>query len=301
MPSSQDQQEFHLSISATEQSALDCLSEHTPFSRQQLKLAMHKGALWITPAGKTNNTDGRQHSKHTRRLRRGKKALCNGDQLHLYYNEALLQQEPPAATLIDDAGGFSVWRKPYGMLSQGSKWSDHCTLTRWAEQHLCPERPAFLIHRLDRATSGLMVIAHSKSCARTLARAFEQRQTDKRYQAIVKGKFPEDPVTHQEAIDERDAVSHFQHLSFDAVRNVSLVDVHIETGRKHQIRRHLSALGFPILGDRLHGNAAANEIDLQLCAYSLSFPDPLNTNAPKREYLLDSAHQLTLSIEPSQP
>ena len=301
MPSSQDHQEFHLSISATEQSALDCLSEHTPFSRQQLKLAMHKGALWITPASKTNKTDARQHSKHTRRLRRGKKALSNGDQLHLYYNEALLQQEPPAATLIEDAGSFSVWRKPYGMLSQGSKWSDHCTLTRWAEQHLSPERPAFLIHRLDRATSGLMVIAHTKGCARTLARAFEQRQTDKRYQAIVEGEFPKSPITQQEPIDERDASSHFQRLGFDAERNVSLVDVHIETGRKHQIRRHLSALGFPIVGDRLHGNATADEINLQLCAYRLSFPDPLDTSAVKREYQLDSTLQLTLAIEPSQP
>ncbi len=294
MPLPQNQQEFHLTIGDAEQSVLECLAEQTPFSRQQLKLAMTKGALWITPAGKINQDDNRRHSKHTRRLRRGKKTLACGDQLHLYYNESLLQQEPPTATLIEDAGSFSVWRKPYGMLSQGSKWSDHCTLTRWAEQHLSPERPAFLVHRLDRATSGLMVIAHSKSCARSLARAFEERRTDKGYQAIVEGEFPQHPVKCEQVIDERSAISHFQRAAFDADRNLSLIDVCIETGRKHQIRRHLSSLGFPILGDRLHGNAREGDVDLQLCAYRLSFPDPINEEAPTRGYQLDDALKLAL-------
>lgn len=301
MPVSKNQQEFHLTIGDTEPSALECLAEHTPFSRQQLKLAMSKGALWITPAGKTNKEDNRQHSKHTRRLRRGKKALTCGDQLHLYYNEALLQQEPPSATLIEDTGTFSVWRKPYGMLSQGSKWSDHCTLTRWAEQHLTPERPAFLVHRLDRATSGLMVIAHSKSCARNLARAFEERQTDKRYQAIVEGEFPEHPVSCEEAIDDRAALSHFERIDYDTTRHLSLIDVRIETGRKHQIRRHLSQLGFPILGDRLHGNATEDEVDLQLCAYRLSFPDPTDTSLPERQYQLDETQKLSLDNITANP
>ncbi len=51
---------------------------------------------------------------------------------------------------------------PYGMLSQGSKWSDHCTIARFAQQHLTPERPVFIVHRLDRAATGLILIAHSK-------------------------------------------------------------------------------------------------------------------------------------------
>jgi len=299
MPSPPYQQEFHLTISDHGQSALDCLADQTPLSRQQLKLAMHKGALWITPSAATSNSEGRQHSKHTRRLRRGKKALSAGDQLHLYYNETLLQQTPPSATLIEDAGAFSVWQKPYGMLSQGSKWSDHCTLTRWAEQQLTPERPAFLVHRLDRATNGLMVIAHSKTCARALARAFEERHTKKRYQAIVEGQFPEASTSSQEPIDDRAAISHFQRLDFDALNNRSLIDIDIETGRKHQIRRHLSALGFPIIGDRLHGNGVETDVDLQLCAYHLSFPDPLDPAAPRRQYNLRQEQKLSLT--PSMP
>lgn len=295
MPSLPSQQEFHFTISDQGQTALDCLAEQTPLSRQQLKLAMHKGALWITPAAATSRSDNRQHRKHTRRLRRGKKALSVGDQLHLYYNESLLQQTPPVATLIEDAGAFSVWQKPYGMLSQGSKWSDHCTLTRWAEQQLTPERPAFLVHRLDRATSGLMVIGHSKACARALARAFEERQTQKRYQAIVEGQFPEVSITSEEPIDDRTAISHFQRLDFDSLSNRSLIDIQIETGRKHQIRRHLSALGFPIVGDRLHGNALESEINLQLCAYHLSFPDPLDPAAPRRQYNLRQDQKLSLT------
>jgi tRNA pseudouridine32 synthase / 23S rRNA pseudouridine746 synthase len=300
MPSLPSQQEFHFTISDQGQTALDCLAEQTPLSRQQLKLAMHKGALWITPAAATSRSDNRQHRKHTRRLRRGKKALSVGDQLHLYYNESLLQQTPPVATLIEDAGAFSVWQKPYGMLSQGSKWSDHCTLTRRAEQQLTPERPAFLVHRLDRATSGLMVIGHSKACARALARAFEERQTQKRYQAIVEGQFPEVSITSEEPIDDRTAISHFQRLDFDSLSNRSLIDIQIETGRKHQIRRHLSALGFPIVGDRLHGNALESEINLQLCAYHLSFPDPLDPAAPRRQYNLRQDQKLSLTPSDTQ-
>jgi len=301
MPSPPYQQEFHLTISDHGQSALDCLADQTPLSRQQLKLAMHKGALWITPSAATSNSEGRQHSKHTRRLRRGKKALSAGDQLHLYYNETLLQQTPPSATLIEDAGAFSVWQKPYGMLSQGSKWSDHCTLTRWAEQQLTPERPAFLVHRLDRATNGLMVIAHSKTCARALARAFEERHTKKRYQAIVEGQFPEASISSKEPIDDRAAISHFQRLDFDALNNRSLIDIDIETGRKHQIRRHLSALGFPIIGDRLHGNGVETDVDLQLCAYHLSFPDPLDPAAPRRQYNLPQEQKLSLTSPMPMP
>ncbi len=293
MPTSDlEPQEFHLTIDGSGGTAVEQLSRLTPLSRQQLKQAMTKGALWITPADKAS-TDGRQHSRHTRRLRRSKKNLNAGDQLHLYYNPKLLEQNPPSATLIEDGGTYSVWHKPYGMLSQGSKWSDHCTLTRWAEQHLEPQRSAYLVHRLDRATSGLMVIAHSKQATRALAQAFEQRKTDKHYQAIVEGLLPKDKIDCDLSIDDKPALSHFQRLDYDEQQHLSLVDIHIETGRKHQIRKHLSELGFPIAGDRLYGRAGTDDIDLQLCAYQLSFPDPASPQAPLKTFQLDAEQRLT--------
>tara|TARA_B100000446_G_scaffold90667_3_gene85258 strand:- start:5387 stop:6256 length:870 start_codon:yes stop_codon:yes gene_type:complete len=286
------QLELHIISKTADRPAIDWLADGCPLSRQQLKQAMHKGAVWWTPVS----------GRKPQRLRRAKKIVPKDTQLHLYYDGQLLLTEPPPATLLADEGTYSVWHKPYGMLSQGSKWSDHCTLTRWAEQHLEPQRSAYLVHRLDRATSGLMVIAHSKQATRSLTQAFEQRQTDKRYQAIIEGRFPDDEVHCELSIDDKPALSHFQRLDYDEQRNQSLVDIHIETGRKHQIRKHLSALGFPIVGDRLHGRADADDIDLQLCAYQLSFPDPINPQSAPKTYQLSPKQRLTWPPQtPSAP
>jgi tRNA pseudouridine32 synthase / 23S rRNA pseudouridine746 synthase len=162
--------------------------------------------------------------------------------------------------------------------SQGSKWGDHCTVMRWVEQYLQPQRPAFVVHRLDRAANGLILVAHSKSIAANLASLFHERSLEKRYQAIVSGDFSRHPVPIriEEPVDSKEAVSevYFRRLSADGTQ--SLVDVRIETGRKHQIRRHLSSLGYPVTGDRLYGRGEQDGVDLQLTAYLLAFQCPVN-------------------------
>ena len=121
--------EHHLPITTAGRTAVDILADAVPqLSRQKLKTAMNKGAVWLT------------HGTSTRRLRRATRALQAGDSLHLYYDETILTRNPPAPTLIADEQQYSVWYKPGGILAQGSKWGDHCTLTRWAEQHLKPQR-----------------------------------------------------------------------------------------------------------------------------------------------------------------
>jgi tRNA pseudouridine32 synthase/23S rRNA pseudouridine746 synthase len=275
-PSSQPQNlEIHIEIKDIALVAIDQIAAVTDLSKQRIKYAMKKGAVWLTHAG--------EQEGHTQRLRRAKKQLNPGDTLHLYYDEAILAVEPPAATLIADEGDYSIWYKPYGMLSQGSKWSDHCTINRWAEQHLLPERPAFLVHRLDRAASGLILVAHKKSSAAALAALFEKRQIDKRYRVIVHGKFGLYRRTLNSEIDGRAATSHASLLHYDREQNRSLLEVKIESGRKHQIRRHLAEIDYPVVGDRLYGNEGDSE-DLQLVAYRLSFIDPATKE--ERDYQL---------------
>jgi len=258
-------QEFHLAISAAtaDQRPSQLLAGVSGLSQATLKDAMHKGAVWLTHAG------------HTRRLRRQKPRLAAGDQLHLYYDARVLAQEPPQAQLLVDEGDYSVWYKPPGMRSQGSKWSDHTTLTRWSELHLQPQRPAFLVHRLDRAARGLMLIAHSKSMARQLAALFEQRRVEKRYRVIVQGEFPLKPAEQvfTAPVDGKPAHSSARRLAFAPATGRSILEVRIETGRKHQIRRHLAEAGFPVVGDRLHGEGLQQD-DLQLAAVSLAFTHP---------------------------
>jgi len=267
--------ETHIDITDAGQTAVEVLSHSTKLSKQAIKQAMSKGAVWLT------------RGKHTQRLRRASRTLTPLDTLHLYYNAEVLATDPAEAILIADEGDYSVWYKPCGLLSQGSKWGDHCTITRWAAQHLTPERPAFIVHRLDRAATGLILVAHSKKATTALTALFQQRDIRKQYQAIVRGQFPGIPkvLTLDTAIEGRAAVSHVRLMEYSEKRHCSLVSVDIETGRKHQIRRHLSQAGFPILGDRLYGNEASPDTDLQLTAVSLRFTCPITGEL--RTYELD--------------
>jgi len=258
--------EVHLLVESPDDTPVDLLHRATGLSRQRIKLAMNQGAVWIT-RGDSNQ-----------RLRRAKRALQEGDEIHLYYDPRVQAEQPPEPALLKDAGGYSVWHKPRGMRSQGSKWGDHCTIMRWAEQHLVPERTSFTVHRLDMAASGLILIAHSKSVAAALAKLFRERRIEKRYLVIVHGDFSRhaSPLRIDRTIDDKNACSEasFRQLSADGQR--SLVEVRIETGRKHQIRRHLAEVGHPVYGDRLYGSGLEDDCDLQLTACFLAFQCPVN-------------------------
>jgi tRNA pseudouridine32 synthase/23S rRNA pseudouridine746 synthase len=260
-----DHAEVHVVIESPDDSAVDVLHEATGLSKQRIKLAMSQGAVWVT------------RGRNTRRLRRVKRALSVGDEVHLYYDAGILAEIPPEPALIADVAAYSVWRKPCGLRSQGSKWGDHCTVVRWAERHLRPERPAFTVHRLDRAANGLILVAHSRSIAAILSALFRDRKMEKRYRAVVAGDFSgqPNPVRVELPIGDRESVSEISWLQTSDDRSRSLVDVTIETGRKHQIRRHLADLGYPILGDRLYGAGATDGVDLQLTAYLLAFHCPV--------------------------
>lgn len=256
--------ETHLTIDSDAGNAVQQLAAASGLSKQRIKQAMQKGAVWLT------------QGKNTRRLRRATRTLHSGDGLHLYYDETVLASSPPAPTLIADLRSYSVWYKPAGMLSQGSKWGDHCAISRWVEQHLTPQRPAFIVHRLDRAASGLILVAHGKSAAAALTKLFHDRLISKHYRVIVHGQFPAQPATHimDSSIDGRQARSSASLLGYDATQDQSLLAVDISTGRKHQIRRHLAEQGYPVVGDRLYGRNT-DKLDLQLTACSLQFNCPL--------------------------
>lgn len=279
--------EWHIKVTDKENgTALSLLEDHNQsqtitLSKAEIKKAIGKGALWFTPA---------KNKKYTQRLRRVKKQLAVDDELHFYYNSEVLATPIPQAILIEDLVDYSVWYKPYGMLSQGSKWSDHCTIARFAQQNLPNERPAFIVHRLDRAATGLILIAHSKKSARALSAMFEHHHLEKHYQIIVHGDHsgrPQPEVINSD-VDGKQAKSTFSCLAYDSDNDRSLIKVKIDSGRKHQIRIHAASIGLPVVGDRLHGIADENEhTNLQLCAVSLRFTCPL----PSKEGLGNGPEQ----------
>ena len=267
--------EKHIEVDHPDITAIDLLAGHCSLTRKQLKAAMSNGAVWL-------------ESKHgIQRIRRAKKRLKQGDWLHLYYNSDIQAQSPVSAALVADEGDYSIWNKPYGMYSQGSKWGDHCTIYRWAEQHLQPQRPAYLVHRLDRAANGLIILAHNKKTATAFLEMFRQHAITKHYRAVVEGDLSrlELPFTIDAALDEKPAESVILKTEYDPDHQTTTVIIDIRTGRKHQIRRHLSGFGHPVIGDRLYG-AKDTEKDLQLSSVLLSFKSPID-NALRRYSLTE--------------
>ncbi|WOT04119.1 pseudouridine synthase family protein [Shewanella youngdeokensis] len=255
--------ECHIKVTSADTDAVSLLSQQTGLTKQAIKQAMQKGAVWLT------------HGKQTNRLRRGKKALSPGDELHLYYNTAVLNEQVAEAELLFDEGQYSIWYKPFGMRCQGSKWSDHTTINRFAETHLTPARSAYIVHRLDLAATGLIVIGHSKKVTAAIAKLFETRALDKYYQVIVEGQFSPSKLTINTDVDGKAALSHAHLLQYNAALNQSKVQVKIESGRKHQIRVHMASVGHPVVGDRLHGNGSETTPNLQLTSCYLNFVCPV--------------------------
>jgi tRNA pseudouridine32 synthase/23S rRNA pseudouridine746 synthase len=257
--------EFHIDIDSENILAAPFLAQATQLPLSQIKLAMKKGAVWLSDKNGIN------------RIRRAKKTLAKGSSLHFYFDQNVLNAEIPQPKLISDEEDYSIWFKPRAVLCQGSKWGDHCTIHRWIESHDSKQRPAMIVHRLDRAACGLIIIAHSKKMTQNLSALFKQRTIEKKYRAIVFGEFPNhnDRVMINSDIDGRHACSKIGRLEYCPEKNLSLLEVDIETGRKHQIRRHLSEHGFPIHGDRLYGGG--DLVDLQLAAVFLKFECPSTT------------------------
>ncbi|MBT8138690.1 MAG: RNA pseudouridine synthase [Gammaproteobacteria bacterium] len=233
--------------------AVELLAEACVLSRGRIKDAMSKGAVWCRKA-----RQGRERGR-ARRLRRAKSKPNTGDRLSIYYNPVVLAETCLRASLVDDGGDYSVWDKPAGMLCQGSRWGDHCTLLRYAEQQLA-SRTAFVVHRLDRMASGLVVLAHSKHAARSLSEQFAQRQVGKNYRCTVEGQFSlqaplllDTPLAGKEARTWIESASSAASGPDGGPRTELLL--RIETGRKHQIRQHLALAGLPIVGDTLYGDS----------------------------------------------
>jgi tRNA pseudouridine32 synthase/23S rRNA pseudouridine746 synthase len=254
------------SDSQTPGSVCDLLSGKTGLSKSRIKDAMNKGAVWL------KRTRG-----GLKRLRRATERLRAGDHIELYYNEEILSAVPPEAQCLEDRLTYSVWHKPAGLLSQGTKYGDHCSLLRQAELFFHPSRGTFLVHRLDREVPGIMLIAHTSRAAAELSSLFGKNEIEKKYRAEVLGIVGRSGVGGkiEFSLDGEPAVTEYRVISCDQEKNTSLVEILLRTGRLHQIRRHLDMIGHPVMGDPRYGKGNKNTEGMRLTAVSLKFFCPL--------------------------
>ncbi|MEZ4294305.1 MAG: pseudouridine synthase [Polyangiaceae bacterium] len=172
---------------------------------------------------------------------------------------------PPLHWLyLDDA--LAVVAKPSGLLVHRGWGDDAVTLTDLARADLGDGvSPA---HRLDRGTSGVLVLSRSSEAAARLGSAFEAGEVEKAYLALVRGSAPDEglidhPIPRREGGPRVPAITAFRTLArvdpgIPEVRCLSLVEARPRTGRLHQVRRHLKHIHHPLIGDANYGKGVIN-------------------------------------------
>ena len=170
----------------------------------------------------------------------------------VWEDEHLLVVDKPAGMVVHPAGRRSGGTLAHGLLALGAEGG-------------AEDRPG-IVHRLDRDTSGLMLVARSQSAHAALQRMIRRRDVDRRYFALVRGR-PHSRTGRIDAPIGRDRRDRMRHsLDTDTPRDAvtwfelqellgerALLEVRLETGRTHQIRVHLEAIGLPVCGDPVYG------------------------------------------------
>ena len=201
-------------------------------------------------------------------------------------------KKAPFPILYED-GRLLVIAKPAGLLSMASDKEKLRTAYRMATDYVRkadPRSRIFIVHRLDRDTSGVLLFAKDEETKRAYQDNWDRLVGRRGYLAVVEGRPPRDSDTIRTLLREnaahkvysvpsggKEAITHYTTLSRG--REYALLEVDIDTGRKNQIRAHLSELGCPVAGDRDYGAATDPLGRLCLHAHELRLTDPFTGEA----------------------
>ncbi len=201
----------------------------------------------------------------------------------------MIMKKAPYRILYEDDSLLVVYkeRDVFSVMTEDVKTKHHnlyfylqCYARRKQEK-------VFLVHRLDFETSGVMVFAKEKETCHLLRETFENREVERRYEAVVKESLPsdfhqtvtqylrEEKNTYQVCEDRKNGKEAVTEISYaNPIQIGTALDIRIETGRKNQIRMALHYLGLTLIGDRRYSKDEAKRMYLN--AYSLTFPEKLN-------------------------
>ena len=267
MPAFTHLEKFSLTKTVTshpEPEACDFLSLESGLSKGRVKDAMNKGAVWLSRKGL-----GRI------RLRKATFRLQKGDKLELHYDPKVLAVHPPQAECLDDYGQYSLWFKPANLLTQGTDFGDHVSLMRQIEMFFKPKREVYPVHRLDREAQGLILVAHSQKAASRLSRMFQNHEIIKRYRVEVMGMPEDDAGLIDQPLDGKPSLTRYRVVSRLPDTRTAVLIAEIETGRLHQIRRHLAYAGHPVMGDPRYGEGNKDGKPMRLVACELEWTCPV--------------------------
>ncbi|MCM3127571.1 RluA family pseudouridine synthase [Paenibacillus provencensis] len=209
------------------------------------------------------------------------------------------EEAPPliGLTILHEDDDIIIVNKDSGLLSVASDKEQELTAYRQLMAHVRLSHPAnriFIVHRLDRDTSGVMMFAKSEEIQQALQNAWRDTVEERTYVALVEGKVKQDQGTITSylkesktlkmystpyANDGQKAITHYKTLLTGS--DYSLLEIQLETGRKNQIRVHMEELGHPVSGDKKYGAKGRGIGRLALHARVLAFTHP-GTGKPMR-------------------
>jgi len=212
-----------------------------------------------------------------------------GNQLdHLRKNK----RQPKGLTILHEDKDILVVEKPAGLLTVGTERNKSRTVHYLLNDYVRKGNPksrnrVYVVHRLDQDTSGILLFAKSEPAKKFLQEHWEQ--TDKYYLAIVQGRLTPKEGTISTYLAENTAhkvystpdatkgkLSHTAYKVLKGGKGFSLVEIHLLTGRKHQIRVHFAEKGHPVVGDSKYGRGKIGSKRLALHARSISFTHPFS-------------------------
>jgi 23S rRNA pseudouridine1911/1915/1917 synthase len=223
--------------------------------------------------------------------------LNAGDRIFVEFpapEKVALEAEPIPVDIIYEDGDLLVICKPAGLVVHPSPGHTAHTLVN-ALLARCPDLALFgdtmrpgLVHRLDRDTSGLMIVAKNSRAQQYLINQFKARSVSKGYLVLVKGRVTpgegiidaalgRDPSNRKRmAVVSKGRQARTSYKVKDSFTGYTLLDITTETGRTHQIRVHLAAIGYPVVGDVVYGVRSPYVERQFVHAYRLGFYLPAN-------------------------
>lgn len=217
--------------------------------------------------------------------------LETGQQVVVNWNKVLIEKQPQGLTIVFEDPHIIIVEKQAGLLSIATATEKEQTAYSILSDHVKkrdPKNRIFVLHRLDRDTSGVMMFAKSEKIQQLLQNAWKEAVFERSYVVVVEGLVTKDQgtitswLTESKAFimyssrtpnDGQKAITHYQVLKKN--KNYSLLEVKLETGRKNQIRVHMKDIGHSVIGDKKYGATKHPIGRLGLHARVLAFRHPV--------------------------